>query len=69
MEFTTIRYIKRKNINLKNCGISKDARTELDKAKPEDNMILRLLIDDSNMVHIAFAALITTENIRRACGA
>ena len=67
MEFRKIEYIKRKNINTDNCGISQDAQIELDKAKPEDNMIIRLLIDDSNMVHIEFAALITTENIRRAC--
>ena len=59
--------MKRKNINLENCGISKDARTELDKAKPEDNMIIRLLIDSSNIVHIEYAGLITTENIREAC--
>ena len=66
-EFRTIRYMKRKDINLNNCDILLDAKVEIDKVNPEDAMILRICIDKNNIIIIEFAGLINYENIRKAC--
>ncbi len=59
--------MKRKNINTEDTlSINALAKQNLDKAKPEDNFVLRICIDEMNKINIEFASPISTENIRKA---
>ena len=66
-ELRKILYLKRKNINTEDAlSINALAKQNLDKAKPEDNFVLRICIDEMNKINIEFASPISTENIRKA---
>jgi len=66
-ELRKILYLKRKNINTEDTlSINALAKQNLDKAKPEDNFVLRICIDEMNKINIEFASPISTENIRKA---
>ena len=66
MEFRTIEYMKRKDVNTDNCSVAPAALENIKKADPEEGMVLRLLIDSANMLTIEYANIISIDNIREA---
>ena len=67
MEFRKILYLKNKEVNMNNCSMSDDIKNILEKNKPETPLVLRILVDSSNMVIIEYASPISIETIREAC--
>jgi len=65
VEFRTIRYFKRSDIKsyMKRTKQAHDALVDMPLEK---EVVVRLLIDSSNIVVIEFAGEITIENIRKA---
>jgi len=66
MEFRKIIYLQNKNINKNNCIISEQAISHLELSKPETSMVLRILVNEENIVVIEFAKPISLEAIREA---
>ncbi len=66
MEFRKILYLKNKDINLTNCIISREAKPHLELSEPETPMVLRILVNERNIVVIEFAKPISIEHIREA---
>lgn len=67
MEFRKILYLKNKEVNINNCSMSNNVKNVLEKNDPETPLVLRILVDSSNMVVIEYASPISLETIREAC--
>ena len=67
MIFRTIRYMKKADIRFDGVSMSDEARATIQYELSNSSLVLRLAINDSQKVHIEFAAPISIENIRRAC--
>ena len=63
-KFIKIEYMKRKDVNLELNNASTEARAVLEIANPEDNLILKISINNAS-VYIEDVAPLTLEGIRK----
>lgn len=67
MEFRTIKYMRKKDINIDNTIVSDEALANYHSLTGNTEMVLRLMVDDNNKVHIEYMNKISINNIREAC--
>jgi len=68
MKVRKIEYMKNKDINIDNVfDISNKAKANIKKYGKDQAMVVRILIDDNNKIHIEYADKINIKNLQEVC--